>query len=673
MTEGDNSFRDDDDDPPKEGCLDKGKRMTSNCCNAMGLQCFKFKEQAIISKLEYQISRRQKKFGIDYLTLVNDRGSQPALRECLKEAIDDIAKFREEVDEHDDNIDVKEEKTNRAIKPSPGGPPPEKKEEAQLQSAKKKPKPKPVAQQDEGEDEGEEDDAEDEAPKPKRPVATKKKRKKTTPKPKTPKPVAHSVTSKMPDVVDEYSDADPSKWKLSNLNFAGATSYESIGKQEQIKGDIAKGIEKFKANPSKYLAMTYQTAMLEWPKNQHTYTYVHRAGTKFYKPKGLSSSGWVTLLLHEYQRLPPFKDNILPPQYRDKYTDNMTHCKKKLHSKNNKPILPGRGMGIGDEPNLKIIGDVDPSDINQGSVGDCWLLSGISSLAEFDGAVKRLFRKTKNLDKMPFDDGPNMYTITLWDLATWKEVDINVDERLCTIPNGNGQLLGAKPSEDGELWVCILEKALAAHCGGWDKITGGQCTHAWALMTGCKQQYTIRKNETTGKYECLLKYDPYKKKWAKHANSPHDGDKNMWRSAWPQVGGGGDMEKEFDEEELFLKLCAWDGVNYIIGAGTSGTSDKHSTGGMVDNHAYSVITCVNDVAGTGIDLIKVRNPWGQGEIEDGYFDDDGPGWDEYPQIKKALNPVVADDGIFWVTKQEFFKIYQTIYLSASNMTEFLED
>jgi hypothetical protein len=214
---------------------------------------------------------------------------------------------------------------------------------------------------------------------------------------------------------------------------------------------------------------------------------------------------------------------------------------------------------------------------------------------------------------------------------------------------------------------------LAAHCGGWDKITGGQCTHAWALMTGCKQQYTIRKNEKTGKYECMLKYSPYEKKWAKHTNSPHDGDGSMWRAAWPEVGGGGDVDKELDEEELFMKLCAWDDVNYIIGASTSGTSDKHSTGGMVDNHAYSVITCVNDVAGTDIDLIKVRNPWGKGEIEDGYFDDDGPGWDEYPQIRKALNPVVADDGIFWVTKQEFFKIYQTIYLSASNMTEFLED
>jgi len=97
------------------------------------------------------------------------------------------------------------------------------------------------------------------------------------------------------------------------------------------------------------------------------------------------------------------------------------------------------------------------------------------------------------------------------------------------------------------------------------------------------------------------------------------------------------------------------------------------TGGVVDNHAYSVIECINDVAGTDIDLIKVRNPWGKGEIEDGEFDDDGPGWDRYPQIKKALNPVVADDGIFWVTKQEFFQFFQTIYLSASDMTEFLED
>jgi hypothetical protein len=102
-------------------------------------------------------------------------------------------------------------------------------------------------------------------------------------------------------------------------------------------------------------------------------------------------------------------------------------------------------------------------------------------------------------------------------------------------------------------------------------------------------------------------------------------------------------------------------------------SDRNQTNGIVDNHAYSVIDCRNDVAGTDIDLIQVRNPWGRGEIENGMFVNNGRGWKKYPQIKKLLNPVNSDDGLFWVTKQEFFKHYETIYLSASNLTRFLKD
>ena len=61
-------------------------------------------------------------------------------------------------------------------------------------------------------------------------------------------------------------------------------------------------------------------------------------------------------------------------------------------------------------------------------MGNCWLLSAISGLAEFDGALKKLFRKTKYLDKMPFDDGRvNFYTISLYDLDTWEEVDYVID------------------------------------------------------------------------------------------------------------------------------------------------------------------------------------------------------------------------------------------------------
>ena len=43
---------------------------------------------------------------------------------------------------------------------------------------------------------------------------------------------------------------------------------------------------------------------------------------------------------------------------------------------------------------------------------------------------------------------------------------------------------------------------------------------------------------------------------------------------WPAVGGGG--SGELSEEELFVRMCAWDDSNYILGAGTRAGSDRDS-------------------------------------------------------------------------------------------------
>merc|ERR1719379_2626082 len=93
-----------------------------------------------------------------------------------------------------------------------------------------------------------------------------------------------------------------------------------------------------------------------------------------------------------------------------------------------KPLRPGRGDGCADVPSISVIGDVDPNDVVQGSVGDCWLLSAISALAEFSGAVKELFKKTPDGENMP-KDGANYYTITLFNLPEFEPVDIVIDER----------------------------------------------------------------------------------------------------------------------------------------------------------------------------------------------------------------------------------------------------
>jgi hypothetical protein len=51
----------------------------------------------------------------------------------------------------------------------------------------------------------------------------------------------------------------------------------------------------------------------------------------------------------------------------------------------------------------------------------------------------------------------------------------------------------------------------------------------------------------------------------------------------------------------------------------------------------------------------------------------GPGWDRYPDIKKELNPSMEDNGLCWVTKQEFFRYFPTIYVCAFNMTRLKDD
>lgn len=75
--------------------------------------------------------------------------------------------------------------------------------------------------------------------------------------------------------------------------------------------------------------------------------------------------------------------------------------------------------------------------------------------------------------------------------------------------------------------------------------------------------------------------------------------------------------------------------------------------------------------GTQLNLIKVRNPWGRKEFTKGQWADDGPGWNQHPDIKQKLNLVKADDGVFWVSMDEFEEYYNSVYLCACDMREFV--
>jgi len=461
----------------------------------------------------------------------------------------------------------------------------------------------------------------------------------------------------------DWSCAVPEKWEYIEKEFTGSMSYKTAPVFEEETAPIEDGLAKLKANPVDYMGFFYQSSMTEWPADQQKYTLIKRTKSGF----GVQHvpGGGFTFIRAKYEALDPST-----PNEPDGVTEGLNYHGQALAA----PLRPGRGVGVADVPMIKIMGDVDPNDISQGGVGDCWLLSAISAMAEFDGCVHRLFQKTEGIDEMPRDT-PNKYVITLYDVTQddesdpnrFKPVDIVIDETLCSNAEGSG-LLGCSATITGELWAAYLEKACALHCGGWDKIDGGQCTHAWRLLTGCKRQYTFK--DSGSGWACYGAYNPNEDKWEQLANSPHDGFRGLWPMVWPEVGGGGELSSTIDKDAMFEKLCAFDDENFIMGCGTKAGSDSEDTEGIVDGHAYTILACESNVGGTDWDLVKVRNPWGKGEFTSGQWDDDGPGWDQYPAVKEVCKPVKADDGVFWVSKDEFFEYFHTVYLCARDMSTF---
>jgi len=142
------------------------------------------------------------------------------------------------------------------------------------------------------------------------------------------------------------------------------------------------------------------------------------------------------------------------------------------------------------------------------------------------------------------------------------------------------------------------------------------------------------------------------------ANSLYDGFNEHWESAWPEVGGGGDSDLGLNTDQLFDRMCAWEDAGYMMSCSMGhyhkddpfeDDPDPQGAGadGLVDCHAYSIISVANDVEGgdgNTFDMIQVRNPWGHGEFQSGKWDDDGPMWDKFPLVKINLKHEAKDDG-----------------------------
>mmetsp|Transcript_26816 Transcript_26816/g.48445 ORF Transcript_26816/g.48445 Transcript_26816/m.48445 type:complete len:607 (-) Transcript_26816:110-1930(-) len=157
----------------------------------------------------------------------------------------------------------------------------------------------------------------------------------------------------------------------------------------------------------------------------------------------------------------------------------------------------GYGMKMRSGHGLALFRNVKTQDIQQGNLGDCWLMALIAAMARYPYAVEQLF-----LQRFRSPDG--QYAIQLYNPTSAQWEWISIDDSLPSTLFGDLQY--AKLAADRTLWVQLLEKGVAKlfdHAGldlqgrkGYKKLDWGFEGLAATILTGKQRIDTFIKHQS---------------------------------------------------------------------------------------------------------------------------------------------------------------------------------
>ncbi|XP_059608759.1 calpain-B isoform X4 [Phlebotomus argentipes] len=269
-----------------------------------------------------------------------------------------------------------------------------------------------------------------------------------------------------------------------------------------------------------------------------------------------------------------------------------------------------RPMEIADDAQFFVEG-YSRFDVQQGELGDCWLLAAAANLTQ----DPKLFFRVVPEDQSFSEDYAGIFHFRFWQYGRW--IDVVIDDRL---PTYRGELLYMHSTEKNEFWSALLEKAYAKLHGSYEALKGGTTCEAMEDFTGGVTEMYDLKEAPSNLYNILLK--------------------GMERNS--------------------MMGCSLEPDPNVLEAETSE--------GLIRGHAYSItkvqmVDIVTPNTSGKIPLLRLRNPWGNDAEWNGPWSDQSPEWRYIPDhVKEQIGLNFDVDGEFWMSFKDFLTHYDRVEL-----------
>ena len=266
------------------------------------------------------------------------------------------------------------------------------------------------------------------------------------------------------------------------------------------------------------------------------------------------------------------------------------------------------------------IGTIDPHQIKQGAVGNCWFLSALAVVAEKKYLVQKLLPHTQ-LNTV------GCYQVNLCLDGKW--TPIIIDSYLPVMERKHKQDCSSVEAAfcavlNGQLWPALVEKAYAKAHGSYAQLSGGFIAEAFMDMTGAPTETIVFTTD------------------------------QEWK------------------EMLWGRLLSFSQAGFLMGVATSRGGD-----GLVGGHAYSLLDVmefhdmlegeqqrVTDFFSNGptqkkprrktVRLVRIRNPWGKREWK-GEWSVSSDKWTTALRKRLGDQSFAKGDGTFFMSFEDMLE------------------